>query len=309
MIHAQSARRVIACGGVAALTVLMAACGSDTLGPADASPQETASGNATNIPEVKADPALAAMVPEPIRQSGTIQVGTDGSYPPNEFIGADGKTMQGFAVELFRAVAAKLGVQATFSNAAFDGIVLGVSSGKWNAGVSSLSINAERKKAVTMVQYFRAGTAWAAPRGNPRNVNPASPCGLAVAVQRGTVQVDDIEARSKACAAAGKAAIRILTEQEQTKVTADVVSGKADAMLADSPVAAYAIAQTGDSLEQIGDIYDAAPYGFVVPRSETRFAEAISQALAQLKSEGTYDAILDKWSNRGGSVSTFPVNP
>ena len=54
-----------------------------------------------------------------------------------------------------------------------------------------------------------------------------------------------------------------------------MVTGKADAMLADSPVVAYAIKQSGGKLEALGDIYEAAPYGYVVPKAETEFAEAI----------------------------------
>lgn len=263
----------------------------------------------TEIPAVTADSALAGKVPAALRQSGTIQVGTDGSYPPNEFIAEDGKTMQGMDVDLLDAVAAKLDLKTNYNNAAFDGIVLGVSNRKWQAGISSFTINAERKKAVNMVQYFNAGTSWATAKGNPKNVNPDDACGLAVAVQRGTVQIDDINAKNKACTDAGKPAIRIVTEQEQTKATADVVSGKADAMLADSPVIVYAISQTGDQLEQVGQMYDAAPYGIIVPLDDTEFADLISQALTQLKSDGTYDAILAKWGSESGAVDSFPVNP
>lgn len=308
MLHASSMRRSVAVTGIAVLAFGLAACGSDSLGGESTEP--TGEGAATSeVPTVTADADLAAKVPAALRQSGTVQVGTDGSYPPNEFIGTDGKTMEGMDVDLFDAVAAKLDLKTNYNNAAFDGIVLGVSSGKWQAGVSSITINPERKKAVTMVQYFNAGTSWATAKGNPKNVNPEAACGLAVAVQRGTVQIDDIEAKNKACTDAGKPAIRIVTEQEQTKATADVVSGKADAMLADSPIIAYAVAQTGDQLEQVGQMYDAAPYGFIVPPAETEFADLISQALTKLKTDGTYDAILKKWGNESGSVDSFPVNP
>ncbi len=305
-------RRCVALGSVAVLAFGLAACGSDTLGGSDGGGGTAGTGGGgspTEIAEVTPDAALAGQVPEAIRNAGTLQVGTDGSYPPNEFIGTDGKTVEGMAPDLLNAVAAKLDLKTNYNNAAFDGIVLGVSNRKWQVGISSFTINDERKKAVTMVQYFNAGTSWATAKGNPKNVNIEEPCGLAVAVQRGTVQVDDIAARNKACTDAGKPAINVITEQEQTKATADVVSGKADAMLADSPVIVYALSQTGDQLEQVGEMYDAAPYGIIVPRDDTEFAELISKALAQLKSDGTYDAILTKWGNEAGSVDSFPVNP
>ncbi|MDO5697586.1 MAG: ABC transporter substrate-binding protein [Dermatophilus congolensis] len=309
MIKSSTMRRSIAVSSIAALAFGLSACGSDSLGGGSAAPTDGGSAAPTEIPAVTADADLAAKVPDAIRTAGTLQVGTDGSYPPNEFIGEDGKTMEGMDVDLLDAVAAKLDLKTNYNNAAFDGIVLGVSNRKWQVGISSFTINPERKKAVNMVQYFNAGTSWATTKGNPKSVNPESPCGLAVAVQRGTVQIDDINARNKACTDAGKPAINIITEQEQTKATADVVSGKADAMLADSPVIAYALAQTGDQLEQVGQMYDAAPYGIITPLDDTQFADLISQALAKLKADGTYDAILKKWGNESGSVDSFPVNP
>ena len=67
-------------------------------------------------------------------------------------------------------------------------------------------------------------------------------------MQTGTVQVDDITARSKKCTDAGKPAITIDQYQAQSDATAAVVSGKDDAMLADSPVSAYAVKQTNGQL-------------------------------------------------------------
>ncbi|GAB3444310.1 ABC transporter substrate-binding protein [Phycicoccus ginsengisoli] len=255
------------------------------------------------------DQALAAKVPQKIKDKGTIVVGSDASYAPNEFLASDGKTVQGMDVDLFNAVAAKLGLKAEFQNAGFDTIILGVSSGKYDIGVSSFTINDQRKKQVNMVSYFNAGTQWAVKKGNPKKVDPANACGLSIGVQKGTVQVDDLTARSKKCIAAGKPAIKQIVEQDQSKVTADLVSGKADAMLADSPVCLYAVKQTNGQLEALGDIYDSAPYGFVVPKDETDFAQAIADALKATAADGSYKAALSKWGNDSGSITDFAVNP
>ena len=74
--------------------------------------------------------------------------------------------------------------------------------------------------------------------------------------------------------------------KDQGQATNAVVTGRADAMLADSPVVAYAIKQSGGKLEALGDIYEAAPYGYVVPKAETEFAEAIVQALEEIEADG-----------------------
>ena len=107
----------------------------------------------------------------------------------------------------------------------------------------------------------------------------------------------------------GKDAITIEQYQLQSDATAAVVSGKDDAMLADSPVIAYAIKQTGDKLETVGDIYDAAPYGFAVPKGQGEFTKAIQGALQKLIDDGTYLEILTKWGVQSGAITTSEVNP
>ncbi|HEY5472320.1 MAG TPA: transporter substrate-binding domain-containing protein, partial [Candidatus Limnocylindrales bacterium] len=157
--------------------------------------------------------------------------------------------------------------------------------------------------------YFNAGTQWAVLKGNPKKVDPENACGMSIGVQKSTVQVDDLTARSKKCTTAGKKAITQIVEQAQSKVTADVVSGKADAMLADSPVGLYAIKQTAGALEGLGKTYDAAPYGIVLPKSETTFAQAVADAFTSLNSNGEYKKVLTTWGNDTGAISTFAVNP
>jgi polar amino acid transport system substrate-binding protein len=170
-------------------------------------------------------------------------------------------------------------------------------------------VNAERMKQANMISYFNAGTQWATKKNNPSGIQPDNACGKKVAVQRGTVQVDDVTKRSQDCTKAGKPAITIEQYQAQTDATTAVVTGKDDAMLADSPVVAYAVKQTGGQLETLGDIYDAAPYGYVVPKNETDFAQAIADAVKALIADGTYKKILDNWGVAQGAIDNPQVNP
>ena len=176
------------------------------------------------------DPALAAKLPAKIKAAGKIVIGTDATYQPNEYLDNDGKTVIGMDVDLFNAVMAKFGVKTEWSPSGFDSIILGVQSGKFDVGVSSFTVNPDREKQVNMVSYFKAGTQWVVAKGNPKKIDPENACGLKIAVQKATVQVDDLNARSKNCTDAGKAAIEPLIDADQAKVTAMVQSGKADAM-------------------------------------------------------------------------------
>jgi polar amino acid transport system substrate-binding protein len=80
-------------------------------------------------------------------------------------------------------------------------------------------------------------------------------------------------------------------------------------MLADSPVVLYAAKQSQGQVEPIGNIYDAAPYGYVVPKAETGFAAAIVKALQAINADGTYKSALAKWGNESGAITKFAVNP
>jgi polar amino acid transport system substrate-binding protein len=288
----------VAAASVAALA--LSACGSSSLSG------EPGGESAPSV-SVSQNVDLSSKLPESIKSAGVIKIGTDPTYAPSEFLAADGKTVEGFDVDLFNQVAAKFGVKTQWEPSKFGSIITGVTGKKYDMGISSFTINPDRLKQVDMVKYFNAGTQWATQKGNPKGVDPDNACGKNIAVQTGTVQeTDDLAARQKKC---GSNKINVLSYDSQAQATSAVVTGKADAMLSDSPVVAYAVLQTGGKLEALGDIYDAAPYGYVLPKGETEFAQAIVEALKQLEKEGAYKGALEKWGVQQGAISDFTVNP
>ncbi len=298
-------RTLLGAVGALALAVSLTACGSSS--NSNSSSAGTTGGTSSPTASVSVDPSLAAAVPSAIKSSGTISIGTDSTYAPSEFLAPDGKTIIGFDVDLFNAVAAKLGLKTQWQSAKFDSIIPGVTSGKYNIGVSSFTINPEREAQATMVSYFSAGTQWGQKTGG--SVNPDAACGKPVAVQTGTVQVADLMSRSTKCTSAGQPAIKIDQYQAQSDATAAVVSGKDAAMLADSPVVAYAVQQTKGQLALLGQIYESAPYGYVLPKDQTSFGTAIASAVKQLIADGTYNKILTKWGVQAGAITNPTVNP
>lgn len=301
MRSARTSTRLVFGGLAVALALTTAACGEDDPSTVDPNASGTPSASST------VDAALAAKVPDAIKSDGVIKVGTDSTYAPNEFLAEDGKTIQGFDIDLFNVVAAKLGLKAEYESAAFDALIPAVQSGKYEIGVSSFTVNKERMKTADMVSYFSAGTQWGAKTGS--GIDPDNACGKKVAVQKATVQVDDLTARSKKCTDAGKAKITIEQYQSQADATAAVVSSKVDAMLADSPVVAYAVKQTNGQLELVGEIYDSAPYGYVVKKDQGEFAQALADALKAAIADGSYTAALTKWGVEAGGITDPAVNP
>jgi polar amino acid transport system substrate-binding protein len=267
-------------------------------------------GNAAGpMPSVSADPALAAKVPVAIKADGKITAATEATYPPAEFLGSDGKTVIGFDIDLFKAVAARLGLNAEFQQSTFGEIVPGVSSGKYETGVSAFIVSKERAQQAAMVTYLSAGTQWVTKKGNPSGVSADDPCGKKIAVQKDTVQLQDITARSTACTTAGKPAIDIHPYPGQDAAAKALVSGKVDALVADSPVVAYAVRQNGGRLEALGPVKDSAPYGYVVAKTNNQFADALRAAVQSLIDDGTYQKILASWGVQGGAIKTSQSNP
>lgn len=296
-------RPALILAGLATAGLALSACGSDSL--------STGGGAQTSqaVPSATANADLVAKVPEKIKSKGTITIGVDASYAPNEFLDTDGKTVIGMDVDVFNAVAQQFGLKTEWVPAKFDSIIVGVQSGKYDIGVSSFTINDKRKEQVNMVSYFNAGTQWAAAPGNPKKVDGTKPCGLKVAVQKGTVQEEeDLPAKVKACQAEGKP-ITVQPYTGQDQATAAVATGKADAMLADSPIVAYAVKQSGGKIEAVGEIYDAAPYGYVLPKAETEWAQAIADALKATDASGAYKKALGNWGVEDGAITDFAVNP
>ncbi len=105
---------------------------------------EGASGSSSSA-SVKQDDKLAALVPAEIAKRGTLKVGTDPTYAPNEFRDDNDKIV-GFDIDLFNAVSKKLGLKAEYTGSIFDNIIPGVQGGSYDVGVSSFTFTGKRRE-------------------------------------------------------------------------------------------------------------------------------------------------------------------
>ncbi len=256
-------------------------------------------------PVVTSQANLAALLPADIKTKGELKIGIGPNYPPNEYIDAAGKIV-GWDVQLFDAVAAKLGLRTTYVNSQFPQILAGINTGNYDLGVSSFTDNKKREETVDFVTYFSAGTQWASLKGE--TVDPENACGLRVAAQTNTNQLlKTLPAANTKCTAAGKAPIAIQSYADQAAANSAVVVGKADAVLADSPVIAYAVKQSGGKLQLDGKIYDAAPYGWPV-KKDSSLGPVLQKALESLIADGTYRKILENFGIAGGAITNPTIN-
>ena len=287
------------------LTALTAAFAAGALALSGcASNKETSGPTGTVKNSVSKDTSLSSLVPAKIKTAGKLIVGVNVPYSPNEYL-QSGKIV-GFDVDLMDATAKVLGLTTDYRQADFSKIVPAVGTGTYDIGMSSFTDNKEREKTVDFVTYFSAGILWASAKG--KTVDPMNACGLTVSVQSTTTeQTDELPAKSKACKAAGKKAIKVLSYENQDDATNAVVLGKAAAVSADSPVTAYAIKQSGGKLQQAGDIMEAAPYGWPIAKGST-LTQAMQKALESLIANGTYGQICEKWGVQAGEIKSPLIN-
>jgi polar amino acid transport system substrate-binding protein len=278
---------------LAAAAVLFAACGGS---------------GASDAPTIATKPVAEIAVPDDLKAKGTLTVGTDASYPPIEFMGADGRTVEGLDADLAKALAGTMGLEAKVEHATFDSILPGLTTKKFDVGMSGFTDTKEREETVDFVTYFSAGTAFfVKAQGGPAINTLDDLCGRRLALQKGTAQVEDAEAQQAKCAAAGKPAIEVMTFPDQPGANLAVISGRADVGMTDSPVAAYQAKQSGGQLKVVGEPYGTAPYGIALPKGSP-LVKPMQAALKALIADGTYGKILAKYGIEAGAIAEPGIN-
>src|SRR6266851_1873218 len=256
---------------------LLAACGSSTT--------TTGSGSTPS----------ATQTPDLITP-GTLTVGSDTTYPPQEYIDTTTNQPAGFDVDLITAVAKRMGLQAKVVTTSFDTIINSLVSKRFDVVISAVSVTPERQKKVDFVPYFNAGESLLVKVGNPSNIkSTADLCGQKVGVQNGTIEQTDLNTANTTCKNAGKSAIEITALTNQTDVIQLLASGRVVATYQDSPVTDYFNKQHPGQFTVGGSVVNAGIEGIVVRKGDSAMFNAIQTAFNQLKADGTYNSLIQKW--------------
>ncbi|AIL96829.1 ABC transporter substrate-binding protein [Corynebacterium ureicelerivorans] len=250
-------------------------------------------------------PEIAAMVPPEVAADGVLNVAANPPFAPFEFKNSRGDIV-GVEMDLARAVAGVMGMDFRVDDMDFALILPAVTAGSLDAGASGFTDNAERRESFDFVDFLYAGVQWAAQPGS--GVDPSDPCGLTVSVQRTTVsETDDVRPKSEACEAAGKEPLTVLAFDTADNAALAALVGRADAYSADSPVTAWAVERSDGELEMVGEMFDAAPYGFAVPKGSP-IADAMAAAMQHLIDTGDYARILNQWNIDTGLLDQALIN-
>ncbi|MBU8824954.1 ABC transporter substrate-binding protein [Mycolicibacterium goodii] len=306
--------------GMAALLLAagtaVAACGGADGGAAG---DNQAAGTASAIPDnteviaaIEADPELSAALPPAIAQSKTINLGSNIQSAPNNFYAGDGKTPIGYEVDLAKAIAAKLGVQAKHQDMAFGSLITSLQSGRVDMTMAAMNDTKERQQQIDFVDYFSSGITIMIQKGNPDNITgPESLCGKNVAVVQGTSHQKFAAEQSRRCEQDGKPPVNVTATDSDTQNQNQLRTGRVAAILNDLPSAVYISRTAGDgnAFEVVpGPPIEGGPYGIGFNKNNVVLRDAVAKALGELMTDGTYATILESWGVEQGALKEPVIN-
>lgn len=276
-------------GGLAAASLLLAGCGGDD--------DDDGGGELTSADVDCKD--LGVTAPARIKSAGKFVVASDLSYAPMEFVKEGTNDAIGADVDIADCIAEAWGVSAEIRNTPFDAIIPALTSKQVDVIMSSMTASDERKKEVDFVEYFTAGSGILVKKGNPGKINSvADLCGKKVAIQVGTVQIDEAEEQNGKC---GDKKIDVQTFEQNTDTIQAVGTGRADAALMDFPVAKYGATKVKDT-EVVGEQYNTGNYGIAVRKDDGEVRTALDAAVKAMREKGKYDDILEYWDLEAGAL-------
>ena len=239
---AHRSSRILALACIASLALVTSACTSVPAETGATAGGANAAAAASPIDALTVNEAARALLPEAMTTKGVLTIASDPTYPPFEYYDTDNTTIIGWDADLGDALAQVLGLKAEHIPATFDTILPGLTSNKYDLGMSSFSVTDERKKVVDFVEYLSGGTGLAVLPGNPGALSMVSDtlCGKKVAAQKGSIQgLEILPALSAECTAAGGAGIDIQLFPTQSDANLALTSGRVDGVMADSISLAY----------------------------------------------------------------------
>ncbi|MDI6619628.1 MAG: transporter substrate-binding domain-containing protein [Clostridiales bacterium] len=224
-----------------------------------------------------------------IKQAGKIIVGTESTFPPYESIDPkDGKTVIGFDMDIAKAVADKLGVKLEIKDMKFDGLIGALSTGMLDFVAAGMSVTDERKQNADFSDiYYKGGQILVVSEKN--NINSASDMsGKKIGAQLGTIS---------AKAAQNIKGIKLQQLDKVDQLMMEIKNGMIDGVVVDDTVGVKYVKTMGDlKVVKIPELNQGeAGMGIAVAKGNKALLDVINQTLSDLKSNGKFDKLVDKW--------------
>ena len=221
-----------------------------------------------------------------IKSAGALKIGTECTYAPFTYHDESGKLV-GFDVEIGEAIAAKLGVKAEFVEGKWDGLIAGLDANRYDTVINQVGITDARKQKYDFSEPYIASKAVLIVKDDNADI-------------KGFADLKGKKSAQSLTSNFGK----IAEENGAELVGTDgfdqsiqlVLTGRADATINDSLSFLDFKKHKPDAPVKIAAEQENADYsGIIIRKGEPELLEAINKALADIKADGTYKTIADKY--------------
>ncbi|WP_371517141.1 ABC transporter substrate-binding protein [Kitasatospora sp. NBC_01300] len=316
-------RALVAAAGALAAALALTACGGASSGAtAELAPAKGSTAPNGAVVNLAADQnrvttakvdAIAALVPEEIRRKGTLAVVDSlGTTPPLDFYANDDRTIIGVEPDIATLVGNVLGLKVEFNPVSWENIFVGLDSGKYDVGLSNITVTEARKEKYDFATYRLDVLGFEARKGSGLKVAGARDlAGRSVGVSSGTNQEKLLISWSEENTRNGLKPIDIKYFQG-TEFYLALSSGRIDAYVGPNPSLAFHVAQTGET-EIVGTYSgggaDVLGKIAATTRKGNGLVQALNGALNEVIRNGSYGQVLKRWGLDNEAVPASEVNP
>ncbi len=219
----------------------------------------------------------------------TVRMGTEGAYPPYNFINDKGE-IDGFERELGDELCKRAGLTCEWVKNDWDSIIPNLVSGNYDTIMAGMSITPERDEVIDFTQAYipPAASAFVAASDS---VDLSS---AVIAAQTGTIQAAHV-------ANMGGATLVEFATPEET--IAAVRNGEADAVLADKDYLVPIVEDSNGELMFVGDdVALGGGVGMGLRESDTELKAKFDAAITSMKEDGSLNAMIKKWFGDDAAV-------
>ncbi|EEE36509.1 His/Glu/Gln/Arg/opine family ABC transporter, periplasmic His/Glu/Gln/Arg/opine family-binding protein [Rhodobacteraceae bacterium KLH11] len=227
-----------------------------------------------------------------IAMADTVRMGTEGAYPPYNFINDAGE-IDGFEREVGDELCKRANLDCEWVKNDWDSIIPNLVSGNYDTIIAGMSITDERDEVIDFTQNYYPPTA-SAYVAAAEGVDVA---GGIVAAQTATIQAGHV-------AESGATLVEFASPEE---TIAAVRNGEADAVLADYDFLVPIVEESGGELVFVGELVPlGGGIGMGFRESDAELRGKFDEAIASMKADGSLNEMLVKWFGEG--ISTYDAD-
>jgi polar amino acid transport system substrate-binding protein len=225
---------------------------------------------------------------------GTLVVAMSGEFQPFSYF--DGNTLTGFDYDIGVAIAEELGLEVDAQTGAFDTLIGGVNADRYDVLIASMTPTEERDRQVDFTDPYYVSGAQAFVASGTECTDISQLDSPTIGVATGTTYQTWLNENATDWVG------EVRTFSSDVTAAQDVAAGRLDAVMTDRNVGLYQIQEAGLDLVECGEPVFTEEPAFAVKEGNTELREALDEALATIKSDGTYAEISEKYF--GTDIST-----